>query len=69
MLESFHNLAPWDRALRILVGLVALVLGAGGWLPGLWSVAAVVFCWVPLLTGAIGWCPFYAVGGVRTLRR
>lgn len=49
-----------DRILRIVVGAL-LVLGAVmgyGW----WMWIGVV----PLLTGAVGWCPLYSVLGIRT---
>ena len=55
------NAGTVDRALRAIVGLVLIALaltgtiGAWGWL-GL----------VPLATGAIGWCPPYAILGLNT---
>jgi hypothetical protein len=50
-----------DRVLRVAVGILLLALtlthtiGAWGWI-GV----------VPLLTGAIGWCPLYTVFGINT---
>jgi hypothetical protein len=50
-----------DRIVRIAVGILLLALtynntiGAWGWI-GV----------VPLLTGAIGWCPLYTLLGVNT---
>ncbi len=55
------NVGGMDRILRIVLGLVLIGLtltggvGAWGWL-GL----------VPLATGAIGWCPPYAIFGWNT---
>ncbi len=55
------NVGGMDRILRIVVGLVLIgltvtgVVGAWGWL-GV----------VPLATGAIGWCPPYAIFGWNT---
>lgn len=55
------NVGGIDRVLRIAAGLVLLGLtlsgnvGAWGWL-GI----------VPLATGAIGWCPPYAIFGLNT---
>ena len=55
------NVGGIDRGLRIAAGLVLLGLtvtgnvGAWGWL-GI----------VPLATGAIGWCPPYAIFGWNT---
>lgn len=65
----FKNEATWDRVLRVLVGLAMLALGLVGWLAPIWSVALVIFAWVPLLTGAFGWCPIYSILGVNTLQR
>lgn len=65
----FKNEATWDRVLRVLVGLVMLALGLVGWLSPIWSVALVIFAWVPLLTGSFGWCPIYSILGVNTLQR
>lgn len=63
------NEAPWDRALRILLGLAMLALAWSGLVHGLWGLALKIFGWVPLLTGVLGWCPVYAVLGLRTYRR
>jgi hypothetical protein len=55
------NVGGIDRILRILAGLTLLgltfmgTIGPWGWL-GL----------VPLATGAIGWCPPYAILGFNT---
>lgn len=65
----FRNEAPWDRVLRLLLGLSMLTLGVTGWLSPIWSIALVIFAWVPLLTGAFGWCPIYSILGVNTLQR
>jgi Protein of unknown function (DUF2892) len=55
------NAGTIDRIVRIAVGILLLALtynhtiGPWGWI-GL----------VPLLTGAIGWCPLYTLLGVNT---
>lgn len=55
------NEGTLDRALRVAVGILLLVLtlthmiGPWGWI-GL----------VPLLTGIVGWCPLYSLLGVNT---
>jgi hypothetical protein len=60
---SYQNQAVWDRLLHIGVGLVMLL--AGWWLlpDGLWGAALRVFGIIPLITGLIGWSPFYALFG------
>ena len=56
-----RNMAGWERALRIVLGIALLAIvfvgpqTALGWL-GL----------VPLITGAAGTCPLYRVLGVST---
>lgn len=58
------NEGKFDRALRIIVGLALIALtfvgpkSAWGWI-GL----------VPLLTGAFGFCPVYALLGINTCKR
>ena len=55
------NVGGIDRILRIVIGLVLIgltvmgTIGAWGWLGIL-----------PLVTGAIGWCPPYAIFGWNT---
>jgi hypothetical protein len=50
-----------DRALRIAAGLLLLALMFTGTI-GAWGWIGVV----PLLTGAIGFCPLYTVLGLNT---
>ena len=55
------NVGGIDRILRIVVGLVLIGLTLAGTL-GIWGWLGVV----PLATGAIGWCPPYAIFGWNT---
>lgn len=58
------NVGGIDRILRISVGLALMALAATdtvGW----WGWLGIV----PLATGAIGWCPPYAVFGLTTCNR
>jgi hypothetical protein len=50
-----------DRALRVAVGILLLALTLTNTI-GMWGWIGVV----PLLTGAIGWCPLYTVLGIKT---
>lgn len=52
-----------DRALRVVAGLVLIALAATGTV-GVWGYIGVV----PLLTGAIGWCPLYLPLGIKTCK-
>lgn len=55
------NVGGIDRILRIVVGLVLIGLTVTGTI-GVWGWLGVV----PLATGAIGWCPPYAIFGWNT---
>ena len=57
------NVGGIDRILRIVLGLVLIGLAATGTV-GWWGWLGVV----PLLTGAIGWCPPYAILGFNTCK-
>jgi len=50
-----------DRTLRVIVGLVLIGLTASGTI-GAWGWIGVL----PLLTGAVGFCPAYAMFGMST---
>ena len=55
------NVGGADRVIRIVAGLALIGLAASnavGW----WGWLGVV----PLATGAIGWCPPYAIFGIDT---
>ena len=66
---SWCNLSGTERALRMLVGAAMLVAAWTGSVNGIAGVALQIFGWVPLATGVVGWCPFYAILGVSTCRR
>ena len=55
------NVGGIDRIVRIAAGLVLIGLAATGTV-GMWGWLGVV----PLATGAIGWCPPYAIFGFNT---
>jgi hypothetical protein len=55
------NEGKLDRALRCTLGLVLIGMAIAGFI-GAWGYLGVV----PLLTGAIGFCPLYAVLGINT---
>ena len=50
-----------DRALRVVAGIALIAMAATGTV-GAWGWIGVV----PLLTGAVGYCPLYSVLGIRT---
>ncbi len=63
------NEAGWDRTLRIGLGLVLLILGWAEIVTGGLGTFFKFFGLVPLATGLVGWCPLYAIFGIRTNER
>jgi hypothetical protein len=58
-----------DRIIRAVAGVVLLFLGFGGALSGGLAVVADVIGAILLLTGAVGFCPIYAVLKLSTLKK
>ncbi len=55
------NEATWDRAVRVVAGLLLIGLAVSGKI-GLWGYIGVV----PLITGIAGHCPMYSMLGINT---
>jgi hypothetical protein len=60
------NEAGWDRAIRVVLGLVLLYLGWGGVVGGTAGTVFKIVGFLPLATGLIGWCPAYTACNIRT---
>ena len=58
-----------ERIIRVVVGIVLLYLGLGGALSGVLAIVADVLGVVMLLTGAVGFCPLYAMFKFSTLKQ
>ncbi len=56
-----RNEGTVDRVLRIVGGLALIGLTLSGTI-GVWGWIGIV----PLLTGAVGWCPAYSILGIKT---
>jgi len=54
------NVGGWDRAFRIVLGLV--VIGLGIYFNSWWGALGAI----PLLTGLVRWCPVYLPFGTST---
>lgn len=64
-----RNVGNIDRALRALVGLLALAGAfALGWFSGWMVWAAAVVGVIMLGTAAVGFCPLYRLVGINTCR-
>jgi hypothetical protein len=62
------NESGWDRALRVVVGVLMLVLGWSGEVGGTLALVLRLFGLFPLASGLLGWDPFYALLGFSTRR-
>jgi hypothetical protein len=58
------NEAPWDRTARVIVGALLIILSIFGVI-GLWGWIGIL----PLVTGAVGYCPAYRILGWSTCPR
>jgi len=58
------NVGNLDRAARLLIGIVLLILAASGFV-GAWGYLGLI----PLLTGIVGLCPLYSLLGLKTTSR
>ena len=67
-MSAWINEAHWDRAARVVLGGVLLYLGWAGVVTGTLGLVFKVVGFVPIITGLAGWCPMYALFGVRTCR-
>ena len=63
---KYINEAGWERAVRVALGILLLVLGWGGTVGGGLGTFFKIIGFVPLLTGLSGWCPIYSVLNFRT---
>ena len=55
------NEGKWDRILRVTAGLGVLSMAFVG-PQTVWAYIGIV----PILTGLMGWCPFYTLLGINT---
>jgi hypothetical protein len=62
------NEASWDRIVRVVLGVVLLVLGLTGVVSGVAGIVLDVLGAVLLVTGIVGFCPLYAISGIKTRR-
>lgn len=60
------NVGGVERPIRIVVGVIALGIGAFAGLPPVGTGVALVVGIIALLTGAIGFCPLWTVFGINT---
>ncbi len=59
-----QNTAPWDRILRVVLGLTLIAMVFVGPQTPLGWVGAIL-----VVTGLVGFCPLYRIFGLSTCRR
>ncbi len=60
------NVGGVERPIRIVVGIIALGIGAFAGLPPVGTGVALVVGTIALVTGAIGFCPLWTLFGINT---
>jgi Inner membrane protein YgaP-like, transmembrane domain len=63
------NEAPFDRGLRILIGVVLAIAAVAGTFAAPWLYVAWVAAAILVVTGIVGFCPLYAILRVSTKPR
>ncbi len=62
------NESGLDRAIRVLLGIVLLVLYFAGTVTGGLGIVFIVIGALALLTGVVGFCPLYALLKIKTTK-
>ncbi|WP_420385933.1 YgaP family membrane protein [Roseivirga sp.] len=62
------NMGTADRIIRLLVVAALVVLYVTGTVTGLWGTIALVVAAIFTLTSFVGFCPIYALVGVKTCK-
>jgi len=59
------NEAPWDRIIRVVLGVVLLYVGFGV-MSGTGGIIVGIIGLIPLITGLVGFCPLYSLFHLST---
>jgi hypothetical protein len=65
-MKKFINEAPWDRIVRVILGIAMLYIGFAGVVDGALGIGVGIVGLILFATGLIGWCPLYAMFHVKT---
>jgi hypothetical protein len=65
-MSKFINEAPWDRILRVVIGIAMLYIGFGGVVEGALGIGVGIVGLILVVTGLVGFCPIYAMFRIRT---
>lgn len=55
-----------DRSLRAVLGILLIAAWAFGFIQGIWAILLGLLGGVLLVTAIVGFCPLYALLGIRT---
>jgi hypothetical protein len=66
---KFANEGEWDRAVRMLSGVVVLYAAWSGVVSGALAIVLLLVGVVAIATGIVGWCPAYSLMGVSTRKQ
>ena len=62
------NMGSPDRILRLIVVAALVLLNVTGTITGLWATVAIVAAVIFTVTSITGFCPIYALIGVKTCK-
>jgi hypothetical protein len=60
------NVGIYDTIIRIIFAIVVAILFFTNAINGVWAIVLGILAIVLLVTGLLGFCPLYAIIGVRT---
>jgi len=64
-----RNVGPFDRFVRIIVGIVLIAIAVLGWVTVPWVYLIALIGVILLITGIVGWCQLYTILGINTLKK
>lgn len=64
-----QNVGYFDRFVRLLITVLLIWLYFSNTVTGIWGIVLLVLGAVFLLTGVIGFCPIYAIFGLKSNRK
>ncbi len=62
------NMGNGDRFIRIIIGIIAIILGLSGSFNGAWKWVLLALGLVMIVTSSIQFCGVYAIFGINTCK-
>jgi len=63
------NMGSYDKLIRLSAAIVLIILYYNGILAGTFGIIALVVALVFTVTSLIGFCPLYAIFGIKTCKK